>query len=381
MRKIFVFTFGLVLIALSSAVAAPNINGASGVFADGQKIIINGYGFGVNGPHNILYDSFSGGTTGQKIPIDGSEVGGWSGVSSVLAPTYADTAHSGRHSMQIKYEGETQQFFKNFSQDTREVFMSFWVRVPDGTPFPSGDVETFASKSAWKFTWLMDGDSTIENDLTVPSYTGLNSFQITGNDWATDSGSGTQSGAYIGSSWWSWNRWMRLSFWLKANESDPTNPGTIYAQTLTEGLGLAEIFRTDKYVFDSDVSNIKRWTQIRFPGWVAAGGNSARPVYDDIYVAAGPFAAARVEVGNNSNYKDCTNLSILTPERWDDNQIDVVFRQGSFAGGQKGYLFVFDKNGLVNATGFPITIGSSAVGEPITPGLEPAQNLRDVPVQ
>jgi hypothetical protein len=98
------------------------------------------------------------------------------------------------------------------------------------------------------------------------------------------------------------------------------------------------------------------WTRLHFPGFERKDTNSIM-YYDDIYVATGTGAMARVEIGNNATYSRCTNLTILTPTLWSDTAITATVRQGSFANGSSAFLFVFDSNGGVNTTGYPITIG------------------------
>jgi hypothetical protein len=85
-------------------------------------------------------------------------------------------------------------------------------------------------------------------------------------------------------------------------------------------------------------------------------------VIDDVYIATGPNAAARVEIGNATTYTACTNLALITPDSWSSNLIIATVRQGRFASGSKVYLYVSDASGNVNSTGFPITLGTSSTG-------------------
>ena len=101
------------------------------------------------------------------------------------------------------------------------------------------------------------------------------------------------------------------------------------------------------------------WNTIHFPGFGRKDTNSML-YYDDIYVATGPYAQARVEIGNAPIYNNSTNLAILTPTSWSNSLIVATVRQGSFTSGQTAYLYVFDANGNVNTNGYPVTIGSGA---------------------
>ena|GEM_PF-6087878 len=89
-------------------------------------------------------------------------------------------------------------------------------------------------------------------------------------------------------------------------------------------------------------------------------GYECKPRFDDVYLATGPYAQARVEICNHSTYTTSTNCSIATVTLWSDTEITATLRQGSFANGEQAYLYVFDANGNVNSDGYPIIITSSS---------------------
>ena len=82
--------------------------------------------------------------------------------------------------------------------------------------------------------------------------------------------------------------------------------------------------------------------------------------YDDVYVATGDGARARVEMGNASTYSASTNLALITPTAWGDTSITATVRQGQFDAEDSAYLYVVHADGTVNATGYPVTIGAGA---------------------
>ncbi len=84
-------------------------------------------------------------------------------------------------------------------------------------------------------------------------------------------------------------------------------------------------------------------------------------IFDDFYVATGPNARARVEIGNQPVYQDCTNLAIITPTNWRNNAITATVRAGSFQSGE-AYLFVVDANGNVS-NGLGVKINGNYDGE------------------
>lgn len=47
----------------------------------------------------------------------------------------------------------------------------------------------------------------------------------------------------------------------------------------------------------------------------------SHPTFDDVYIATGGSANARVELGDHEDYDACTKLSILTATHWSSNQL------------------------------------------------------------
>jgi hypothetical protein len=117
------------------------------------------------------------------------------------------------------------------------------------------------------------------------------------------------------------------------------------------------------------------WNRVNVIGYARSGAsfNSGHNwVVDDVYVATGENAAARVEIGNKSIYTDCTNLSISTIDSWSSASIKATIRTGRFGSGVQAYLFVIDANNKPSS-GYPITIGS---GGPLPDIPEPPTGLK-----
>ena len=92
-----------------------------------------------------------------------------------------------------------------------------------------------------------------------------------------------------------------------------------------------------------------RWDRFTVPGWYGNGDNTHNQMtYDDIYVATGPNAAARIEIGDAPTYKKSRNLAISTPQTWSDSQIVFTLRAGPFTDFSHAYLYVVDANNNVS---------------------------------
>ncbi|WP_129645569.1 hypothetical protein [Peristeroidobacter agariperforans] len=237
--------------------------------------------------------------------------------------------------------------------DQTEVFYSFWVRIPDGGFFPGRDVtgpKMFSSDSSWKFTWLMDGSDAYNSDgfdMCFPTHTGRGSFQVAGNDYNFLS---------LGNDWWSWNSWMRVSVWVRGGSSLPTSSSsTGFFQTVSQEKGLdTKEFGVEKIFQGGGISS--KFSVINIPGWIRTGITDSRikPVHDDIYIATGKGAVARVEVADAATYAQAKTISILPVTSWSDGKIVAKVPQAGVGSASTWYVYVTDAEGRMNSQGIPL---------------------------
>lgn len=90
---------------------------------------------------------------------------------------------------------------------------------------------------------------------------------------------------------------------------------------------------------------------------------------DNVYF---DLTQSRVEVGDNVDFRACTNREIQIPLDWSDDgkNIRIRFNQGSFEENESVFLFVVDSLGNPSP-GFPISIGSvdAETGKPEAPSV------------
>lgn len=89
--------------------------------------------------------------------------------------------------------------------------------------------------------------------------------------------------------------------------------------------------------------------------YLGTGGASTTLYYDNFYV---DNSWARVEIGDNESYGNCTKREIQLPTAWSDNSITIEVNQGVFDTGEEAYLFVTDEEGT-HSDGSRITIAGS----------------------
>lgn len=352
----------LVFIAYGSVcVAGPAITGVTGSIADGQTVTVSGSGFG-DGPTVLVFDDFESGNgqVGQPVPLTSPEVGKWSAYTTEARPTYSSYARSGQHGYRItdpafdpNNPGQAMgSFTELLPSPTTEFFVSYAFFVPPGTTFPGASVPgTFSTMSSWKAFWLFDGPEGFKGeghaDVWLPAWSTY--WQIGGN-----SGSVVNNLGPLGP-WFSFQNWNRFTVWMKANPASPVNsPGIVYVQATSLDKGHSESTWTDRAPFQGPTAFNNRpssgqWDRFTVPGWYGNGDNTHNQVtYDDIYVATGPNAAARVEIGDAPTYKASRNLAISTPQTWSNGQIVFTLRAGPFTDFSHAYLYVVDANNNVS---------------------------------
>ena len=344
--------------------AAPVISSSVGTISDKQQITINGSGFGADGPNIAVFDNFNVGVAGNNVSSNAT-IGTWSSTTS--SPKYiADGSNTAVLSIDQSIDS---QLIETFAPST-EVFISYAVKIPQGYFFPNTNaIDTYATNSSWKLAWIMDGSLGFHgnDDLVIPTWGNGVWWMIAGNDGQLPVDH-MRTGNNSTDVWFDFNGWNRISAYLKGGNNPIVDNGKIYFQALTQN-GMKQYTENSYPIFDGkdnayDDYNYQ-WTQINFPGWhrgTSEGGLSSnvRVLYDDIYVATGIGAQARVEIGNASTYASSTNLVIATADNWSDSSVSATVRQGSFTNGQQAYLYIIDKDGNVNANGFLATIGSGA---------------------
>lgn len=328
---------------------------------NGSNLTIQGNGFG-NGPNVILFDDFEKGQAGQTIKTGpgSATYGGW-GLSGNPSTTYYDSnaSVSGRLAFRANMANTWLSYIQaNLPAGTKDVFVSWWLFLPAGNNFPGYD----SGRVNWKQMWIQ-GNDTIDDDLVVPTALGdarnvVQTWYVNGNE--TDPGYRRYTSVNF-----SRGQWKRLWVWIKGG----IGTGQFHFWELDGGVV--------QRVNDNGVSTLKAggaFERVRVNGY-GASAPSCYPTFDDVYVAAGPYARARVEIGNSPSYSNCTKLSIFTPVSWRDSEITATARTGSFKSGENAYLFIIDANGIIS-NGRGITIGQTSGGGAIQ--IDPPSSLEIV---
>jgi hypothetical protein len=347
----------LIVVGLGAgnASAAPAIFGVTGTIADGQQIVISGSSFGATGPNIVLYDSFEKGTEGQNIATTtgSADIGNWSRLGNTTQTYSSDYVTSGAKSMRVNFSmwGSGPGLDYPDVQDS-DFFLSWWQYLPSTASVPIEE-----DRYNWKWFWIGDGDDDWPwgSDYVTVCLSGDCSASIAVFP-ADDTGSPARDGGGWYEPLFDKGEWMRVSIAMR----NATAGGYVWNQEIDGTAQTIPVNLTGVVTAHAD----DPWNVLTLPGFGHQAANAT--IYlDDVYVAVGAGARARVEIGNHASYGSATELTLATPTSWSATSITATVRTGMFGSSESAYLFVIDADGAVSP-GYAITIGSGG-GPDITP--------------
>lgn len=363
MKKIYLLSIFFFLIS-SPCYSQPSISTVSpSTFSNGTSITISGNNFGTTGPNIVLFDDLEKGSNGNAISTSAgsAQVGQWDMIESAPQnPKYSNTyKHGGSLSLLADQStGDGGNWAVVTFPGTTRIYLSYWVFIATGGDVPGvqmglpnlklGNI----SGGSPPATYASDYTTAVAL-LDLPP--GDGGWQGP-NPWHDTSGL-SESG--YGSTTWIKNRWQRYeNYYLGSTSSSgslqmwETNSANARNRTVN--------------VTGITIHSGDDWTWFRLHAYAREESNG-QVYYDDVYVATGTGALARVEIGNNATYSNCTNLAVITPTSWSNTSIEATVRTGSFSDGT-AYLFVIDSNGTASS-GKEITIGSGGGGDTTAPSV------------
>jgi len=333
------------------------------VETDGSGTVhINGVGFGYEGPNVEFFADFSDGEVGEEIWRDAT-------IGSFLEVHPGARYGSGNGDLGALFvsQGYTNRGVVEFEGAT-EIFVSYNVEIPEGNfmpgaieghsfPYGGGDAGEFGT---FKMARLWNGPG--EGDLYFPAcYPSGMALQ----SWSSDNsahipGQGeTYSFSFQGKN--------RMSMYLNVGDQPRTDPALVEFEMLNSEFGSVQYDNDTDWIFfpapqdGQEDPGTPHWTLVSFPGNQQGGsdGEEEAALYDDIYIATGPGARARVEVGDAPEYGNCLRREIMIPTSWDDDVITATIPAGKFEQDEQVYFFVTNAQGEVTEVG---VIGAPVMG-------------------
>ncbi len=333
--------------SVAAVTGDPVVSGATGTFSDDNAVTISGSGFRSTGPSaELLKDAIEAGVDGASFAKTGwNQLYPEAGRDALYS---ADDSYRKTQSIAFVFQDYSFEGLQyDFGSGIEEIYFTAWVN------FDKNDNNT---KFQWK-TWRVSNTSAYAaEEAGIIGDTWWISDELKwGNvdykvyiDSAPDTAYGLHDDAYL------FNTWMRLEWYYKKGTTNNYD-GTVLHNRIGFGSALNAGNRTNvlthttanasdlwRYlIFGQAYSNLEPGTE-----------RNCIVYWDDVYVSQ---TRARVELGNNSVFANCTVREIQEVTSWSDTSIGVTFNQGNFAASTTAYLFVVDQDGTASG-GYEVTI-------------------------
>lgn len=310
-----------------------------------NDIEINGDNFGTP-PTVVYFDNYEADDKFEKLLPIGTV--SWHPKKIIATDAMGNDSFRARDPATPAGREGMQQLTVKFQNKYTEAFISYSVKTPAGSTFPGASTpKTFPTMSSWKFSWLMLGEngfqSTSDFDICLPTHIGSGSFLLGGND-------GTLTWISKGQSWWEWDEFNNISSYISFDPNSPAVNPVKYFLAITNNLvnitpsiqqQSPKDFRNSNFAFD----------RVNIPGWFG-NGNSDKfdGVYDNVYVAVGENALARVIITDSPIFSK-SRFSISVPAKsWTNKKItlDPITLPKSQGKVDTYYAYVADKDGNIS---------------------------------
>jgi len=338
-KRVVLSTGLLLLMQFSIAWAQPHIQSIDGEFVDGQEVTINGSLFGEKNPAApLVWDNFESGTHGALLSTDPK----WVGYNGRPGGLYANFA---------AYSGTLAAFNRNcgpnaawpdssrlgfdtnnyFHDPTDEVYYSYqWMwRVANPDANNSGVLKAGRSLADGQ-TYDGTGRAMISG-MNPETGRGMQAIFTSNGDLYTDENTPDQAPG----------QWYRHEIY-KLNSTPGVADGKIsfaiecnefWRDEAIETRGAGENFHQTAIILGLMPANV---------GNYEPNDGDVSVFVDDVYL---DVTRARVEVGDNPVWANCTHRDPQIPVAWQNGQIRVTVNQGGFADAATVYVFVVDRQG------------------------------------
>lgn len=340
LRPLSIFTLLTLFIAANPALSAqPTISNIEGSIISGNEITITGNHFGESGPNIILFDDFSEETPGT-LADNVAKIGSWTRMCGM--PFADDKLSTGIGLRVVSVTPDTPRCNNELllGGDYSEIYVSSIAYIPDRFRFPGTTTEeTWPDVSALKHLWVYDSADgyigiTEGADIFSPAWTGKKFYNTTSNDV------GISSFDQTGDVGWTWDQPVRWSLWIKGNGTNTLGSNGLFQSVSANG-NIIKNYRDYKAWFVEGHPKYS-YDRIHIPGYIryTPYSDSENYIIDDVYVAVGKSANARIELGNHPIYEQCTKLIHLIPTAWSDTLVSAKVSTANF-NDSNGDLYLF----------------------------------------
>ena len=344
--------FLLIFMAIPCLCFGQSVTSVSGEISHGESITIGGSSFGTKPTAAPMkFETYESGTAGDLL---GSE-GYWTSYSDNVA---GETPEYSSENQRTGNSPTNAKFWLNRGASTYQHDYT----IKSGLDFSGGKV--LLSYWVW---FAFDGNTETQQIKLARIGAGTSDNYVyphfVTEHWINSSGcySDARSCSGAGHTNWGYNcppegQWSQVTIEATLGDQDGSN-------------GSYDIWQDGQHTgsvtgIDWTQAGCNDFRQIWIGGYLGNGAStlSTEIYYDDVYF---DNSFARVELGNNSTYANCTHREIQPITSWSSTSIGVDLNTGSFSTDDTAYLFVVDSDGTAS-TGHPVIIGGET-----TPGVTP----------
>jgi hypothetical protein len=323
--------------------AAPAVTGVSGTVTHGELVTIAGSGFGTRSNFNNAGDTWKSGkflnfrfkdfedkqlTSHGFYPQRGGET--WAPNSTDLSALSGGPKNSGGYMRRAYSNGENGGLSANTTGAGNQLYTTFKLMMPSNTQ--SGKFFRFYADSPQYNVYFSSGC----DNYKVRGYS-----ECTAGTCTPETEWGTGPSFVAG-------QWHRVEIWADASSNTVSvNVDGQAAWTKRDWLATTLSLNGHTLDFPNMIDNEGR-------GCGTAGSYN----FDDIFV---DFTQARVEIGDAATWSAVRKKEVQLPVTWSGGSIQVRLNGGEFSSGQNAYLYVVDSSGAVNANGYPVKLGGTAL--------------------
>jgi hypothetical protein len=333
-----------------AVLAAPTLTGLE---YTANEVTLTGNSFGA-APRVVLFDNFEHGTKFADLLQQQGNKNNWARGVLPYKEEDGNITHRAKDPVQVAAGKKgLAQVMVDFPADYKTALVSFSVKVPKGTTFAGAATpKTFPNLSSWKFSWLMSGLNGFQEssslDVCLPTHPGSGSAMLGGN-------SGTVS--YIDSfaKWWEWDNYNHLTSYIRTAATNPNSTPIEYSFEVFNNI--THYYKEGdnaKYMASAYQQTNFTFNHINIPGWWGNGDNTKFDgLYDNMYVAVGDNALARVIVTNSPIYNASTFAVPVMAKSWTNGKIvldtDVLPQKPGL------YIHLVDNKGAVSLNSLPLS--------------------------
>lgn len=345
----------LLLLLSATAQAAPKILDVS--ILESNYIEITGDNFG-SGPRVAIFDDFNDASMigDREVNLDPLK-GAWAEHSGT---GYIESKNSTEDNALIVRDtrlGVSSRFV--FAEDDnegvhgkkhfQEIYLSYSEKDFRSFPGRNATENSFSDISSAKPAWLMfghRGDNT-QYALSIGSPAGHDIVVATwsGGGFLTDGNNTRMQPTF----WhheltenWAFQDWNTISFHAKLNPNDPYGKAEGFISFVNRNFALTKK-RDGNFMTDQTEEGLPYpyWDRVKFYSWIRTDESDVKRAVDNVYVAVGENANARVVLTDNESLDKSRVLVHALPISWSESSITVRIPHDSR---NPKYLHVIDSN-------------------------------------